>query len=410
MRLMRITTNYPSYLKQFYAQRPELKEKTYAVQYQALMADCYMWADFWTHALGKLGYEVWEPVGNAEPMQKAWARENGVNYNKEKWVTDILLAQVKHFRPDVVFVFDYSSFSAEFINYLRSECPSIQLVVGWCGAPPFDKINVFKEFDLVLSNIPSLVEQFRNSGHNSQYMCHAFEPKILDKMNKSSKQIFDFSFIGSVVKGRGFHNQREKLLKTLVEHTNLQVLADISQPSKKEILLLPFKQKLYDFIQFTQHLPGSKSIFTTIPKIQQYTQQLNRPNLSHYVDASITARSQQSVFGISMYQKLDDSLVTLNNHIDISAKFASNMRLYEATGVGTCLLTDWQDNLHEIFEPDVEVVTYRSAEEATEKANYLLEHEDERCKIALAGQRRTLQCHTFEIRAHQLSKLIRDSL
>mgnify|MGYP001025541122 CR=1 FL=1 len=70
MRLSRITTNYFSYLKQFYAQRPELKEKTYAVQYQTLMSDCYMWADFWTNPLGKLGYEVWEPVGNAEPMQK----------------------------------------------------------------------------------------------------------------------------------------------------------------------------------------------------------------------------------------------------------------------------------------------------------------------------------------------------
>ncbi|MBD2166677.1 glycosyltransferase family 1 protein [Calothrix membranacea FACHB-236] len=410
MRLIRLTTHYPAYIKQFYDQRLDLKNKSYIIQYQELMADCYMWADFWTHALGKLGYEVWENVANAEPMQKAWARENGVSYNQKTWLTDIQLAQVKHFQPDIIFIFDYNSFSAEFLRFLRRECPNIKLVIGWCGAPPYGKMDVFKEFDLVLSNIPILVEQFRNSGHHSEYMCHAFEPRILDKIDKIPQQKIDFSFIGSVVKRKGLHNQREKLLNTLVAHTNLQIWANISQPSKVQKVLLPLKQELYDFIQSTKHISGLNSLYQSIPKIKAYCHESNRPSLSHYVDPSIAYRSHPSIFGVSMYQKLYESNVTLNNHIDISAKFASNMRMYEATGIGTCLLTDWQDNLHEIFEPDVEVVTYRNAEEAVEKINYLLEHEDERQKIALAGQRRTLQSHTFEIRAQQLSEFIQSSL
>lgn len=135
-----------------------------------------------------------------------------------------------------------------------------------------------------------------------------------------------------------------------------------------------------------------------------------RPDLSQYVDTAIAARSYPALFSLSMYQKLRESQITLNTHIDTSAQYASNMRLYEATGVGTCLLTDWKQNLHEVFEPDVEVVTYRSAEEAIEKFRYLLAHDDERRKIATAGQCRTLRSHTFDVRAQQLHRLIQKTL
>ena len=409
MRLIRITTNYPTYIKQFYAKRPELKDKSYTIQYQTLMADCYGWADFWTHAFGKLGYEVWEPVGNAEAMQKIWAQENGVSYDEKTWLTDIVKAQVKQFQPDVVFVNDYSTYTRDFLNSLRQECPSIRLVMGWCGAP-YSDATVFKAYDLVLSNIPILVTNFKENGHRSEYMCHAFEPRILDKINRGVRPTITFSFIGSIVKYKGFHNQREKLLKQLIQETELQIWSDISQPSQQEQQLLPLRQKVYDLVQTAKSITGGNSLVNVIPKIKNYARIEQRPDLSHYVDGTIAERSHSALFGLAMYQKLYESKITLNTHIDIAAKFASNMRLYEATGVGTCLLTDWQPNLHEIFEPDVEVVTYRTAEEAVEKVRYLLANDEARCKIAAAGQQRTLQNHTFDDRAQQLDKLIRRTI
>jgi spore maturation protein CgeB len=49
--------------------------------------------------------------------------------------------------------------------------------------------------------------------------------------------------------------------------------------------------------------------------------------------------------------------MTLNIHADSSPTHASNMRLLDATGEGTCLVTEWKENLHELFEPEKEVVT-----------------------------------------------------
>jgi spore maturation protein CgeB len=107
---------------------------------------------------------------------------------------------------------------------------------------------------------------------------------------------------------------------------------------------------------------------------------------------------------------LAKSKVCFNCHIDVAGNSAGNMRLFEATGVGSCLLTDWKSNLSDFFEPDREVATYRNAEECSEKVRFLLEHPQERECIAAAGQRRTLRDHTFSQRASQLDEIIRRSL
>ena len=55
---------------------------------------------------------------------------------------------------------------------------------------------------------------------------------------------------------------------------------------------------------------------------------------------------QGEVWGADMYQALRRSSITLNSHIDMAGREAGNMRLFEATGVGAFLLTDFKDNLH----------------------------------------------------------------
>jgi spore maturation protein CgeB len=409
MRLIRITTNYPSYLQQFYAQRPELTKEAYAIQYKVVRADCYGWADFWTHAFDKLGYQVWEPVGNAEPMQKAWARENSIKFREKSWLTDIIKAQVQSFRPDIVFADDYGAYTADFIQHLRSCCPSIKLVLGWCGAPYRDE-SVFRAHDIVFSNIPELVEKFRDRGYKSEYIKHAFEPRILEKIDTSQAKTIDFSFVGSVFKGKLGHIERERLIKELAQETDLAIFTNLYRPNLRGLLLSGTRQAAYDIIQFVRKLPGAESILYNLPKIRNYAKLEKQPSLSPYPDPAIAEKVRKSVFGLEMFQTLHDSKVTLNNHIDISSGSASNMRMFEATGVGTCLLTDWKENLPELFEPDREILTYRSIGECIEKAKWLLDHPQEREAISQAGQARTLKDHTFDRRAVELDNIIRREL
>lgn len=406
MRLLRITTNYPSYLKQFYARHPELMQENYAVQYQTMMADCYGWADFWTHAFSKLGYEAWEPVGNAEPMQKAWARENSIKFREKSWLNDIIEAQVRYFCPDILFADDYGAYNADFIQQLRSCCPSIKLVLGWCGAPYSDS-SIFKSHDIVFSNIPDLVNIFREQGHKSEYIKHAFEPRILEKIETGRAKTINFSFIGSINKGKSAHQQRELLIKELIEKVNLQIWSSVSYPSPGKLVLITLRQLAYDMIDLLKNSLSNVPSVAPINKFREYPI-IRFSQLS--VDPVIIKSAYPPLFGLSMFQNLHDSKVTFNNHIDISSRTASNMRLFEATGVGTCLITDWKDNLHDLFEPDREVVTYRSPQECVEKVKWLLEHPQERKAIAQAGQTRTLKDHTFDQRAIEIDYIIRREL
>jgi spore maturation protein CgeB len=71
------------------------------------------------------------------------------------------------------------------------------------------------------------------------------------------------------------------------------------------------------------------------------------------------------------------------------------MRMYEATGMGTLLLTDGKTATHRVFSDD-EVVYYTSLEDAVEKVKYFLEHTDERNAIAKRGQEKTIAEYNYE--------------
>jgi spore maturation protein CgeB len=108
-----------------------------------------------------------------------------------------------------------------------------------------------------------------------------------------------------------------------------------------------------------------------------------------------------------MYQAFRDARIVFNRHSNTAdLHTANNLRLYEATGVGSLLLTDFKPNLSDMFEVGKEVVAYRNAEECAELAAYYLAHDAEREAIAAAGQRRTLREHTYAQRMRELVEII----
>jgi hypothetical protein len=408
LRIQRITTNYPAYLQQFFAKRPELSSKSFAEQHAALMNDASTWADFWSVALAKLGYEMIDVVSNAESIQKTWARENDIEFDEKNWLFDLTTARVIAFQPDVLFFNDYNSFSASYLRHLKSVCPSIKLILGWCGAPYTDAA-VFKEYDIVLSSAPELVQHFIDRGHRSILINHAFEPRILTKLDQIATRPVDFAFIGSIAKKKGFHHEREALLLRLLEETPLELWASTTPGSWRLSANVGSRQLMYDFVHAAKRfgIPESMLAVGVTGKALKWNA---RPSLPPPTHPRIVRAAKEPIFGLEMFAQLAHSRVTLNSHIDMSEKYASNMRLYEATGVGSCLLTDWRPNMPDLFEPDTEVVTYRTIEECIEKVNYLLGHDEERQSISRAGQKRTLRDHTFDNRAVQLDDLIRSAL
>ena len=407
MKLVKITTLYTAYLKQFYDKHPQLANKSYEEQKRKLNYDAFGWSDFWSQALTPLGYDVMEISANIEPLQKSWAVENGIKFGEDIWLWHIAFEQVKKFQPTVLFMDDYSTFTSLWLNELKQTCPSIHLVIGWCGAP-YQDTTIFKAHDLVLSCIPELVEQFWVMGHHSEHVNHAFDPRVLDRLNLTSQPKIDFSFIGQIVRDSQYHLERERLLKELVSQIPVKIYSPSADVTWKDELKILAKTTLYLTMQGLKTVGISPDLLAKLPKIGKLALQSTRP--TQPVNPCLRPFMKPAVFGLEMFQTLRNSKATFNNHIDISPRSASNMRLFEATGVGTCLVTDWKENLGDLFELDREVVTYRSAEECVEKVRWLWEHPQEREAIAQAGQARTLKDHTFAQRAIQLDRLIKKEL
>jgi len=79
-----------------------------------------------------------------------------------------------------------------------------------------------------------------------------------------------------------------------------------------------------------------------------------------------------------------------------------NCRLFEAAGCGAFQIADWKPGLAELFEPEREIVTFRTRDELKEKVDYYLAHAEERREIADRAYRRAHREHTYEIRLRKM--------
>jgi hypothetical protein len=96
--------------------------------------------------------------------------------------------------------------------------------------------------------------------------------------------------------------------------------------------------------------------------------------------------------------------IGFNMHLSDRPRETGNMRMYEAPAHGMMLLCDKAGlNAHErIFVPDKEAVFYDSIEDAMEKIEYYLKHDEEREGIARAGFGRVHRDYDGELNLRNL--------
>ena len=120
-------------------------------------------------------------------------------------------------------------------------------------------------------------------------------------------------------------------------------------------------------------------------------------------------RVSPGVFGADYYALLASAGIVLNLHRDEDADIG-NIRCFEATGLGACLLTDRGEELREFFDVENEIATFSTVDECREKAAYLIAHPEEMRRIAENGQRKTLARHTVRHRARAIAEALRGHL
>jgi len=387
MRILALNADYARFLSWLYRRQPGLEKASYAEQMAARNASLFGVADFYSRNFIALNHAAAEIHVNNPWLQSAWAREHGVPAPEPVAVAErrvlpawieraatpfkpmlrplarraglsprldpeaekILFAQIEDFRPDLIINQDIFHVDTRLVRRIKAMAGPI--MVGQVGIAP-SRGEDWTVYDLMLSQLPSIVNFFRKAGVRSEVSHLAFEPAILDQLPEIGAADIDISFVGTVSVD---HQQRIALLEAVARRYDLKLFG-------------------------------------------------NRPH-------SLPARSplhrcfQGEVWGAEMYQVLRCSRITLNSHIDLAAREAGNMRLFEATGAGAFLLTDFKENLHTLFALDREVAVWHSIDDCLLMIERYLRDDLGREAIASAGQEKTISTHTYRNRAQEILRL-----
>ena len=378
---------------------PNLTQMPFGQQNEAL-AEYNYWPGSWNNALSRLGYDMLTlPILNAGSLFQKWCEENNFPYTDDE---ETIIEMLRRHQPELLI---YNHHFSRFLSRIRQRVPSIKKVVSMLGTATVDW-ELYKYVDLSITCSLTFVEQNAAKGVQSYRIHHAFEPELLTHLEKRPKN-GKFIFIGSVQRRKHYHYEREKLLKMLVKKTPIEIYSPGYYFTWKDDLKTVAKQLVYIGLTPVRMTPALHGRLNRIKKFEKILTLQDFPRFP--VDWSLKKQMRPAVVGYEMFQTLQDASLVFNVHLDGQTS-ASNMRQFEVTGAGTCLLTDFKPDLPEIFVPDQEVVAYHSPEEAVEKALWLLNHPDEMNRIALAGQARTLKDHTFDRRAEELHALMLEKL
>ena len=186
-------------------------------------------------------------------------------------------------------------------------------------ASPLPEGRTFRGYDLMISSWPPIVEHFRSIGVDAQHLRLGFDRRVLDRLPPPEPR-YEVSFVGGFAPS---HPDRIAWLEDILREVPLDVLG--------------------------------------------YGLERTAP------DSPIRAHFRGEAWGWDMYRVLRQSRITLNRHArldvrgSVNTEWVNNLRMYEATGVGTCLLTERRPRLDRLFVPDHEVVTYGDTAECIEK-------------------------------------------
>ncbi|MCA9892291.1 MAG: glycosyltransferase [Anaerolineae bacterium] len=85
---------------------------------------------------------------------------------------------------------------------------------------------------------------------------------------------------------------------------------------------------------------------------------------------------------------------------------SSSSRPFELSAMQCCIVANPYNGLDQWFEPEKEIIIVKSGEEALDRYRFLLSHDEERQRMALAARERILKEHTFRHRARDLVKIV----
>lgn len=330
------------YLANFNSRNPVSEYKSFDERKHALLQDRYD------------GSHILKPVYDKDPdcffavcddpiMQMLWARENGLGASSN--LTDILLAQIESFQPDVLYQLDPILFPSSFVRRLPG---CVKKTLAWRAAP----IGAadLTAYDVVLSNFETLNARWREKGLNTAWFSPSWDPGMAPYAANVDRPV-DVFFTGSYARTTG-HGTRLLMLNAI---------AQLSDTHHIDLRVMARKWGRLADKPFIRWIP----VPIRLPKL-------------------LRTSNDSPVYGLEMYEMLSRTKILLNPATDIAGNIRGNMRCWEALGCGACMLGS-AGQYPDGFEPGVNFEMFTDVNDLRLKVKLLLADEPRRAAIAKAG-------------------------
>lgn len=360
-------------------------EQNYSVLQQTCAELAFGSKAYFAQHFQAFGNETCEIYPNIEVLQKAWRDNFGFSASKNLELATVI-AQLSQFEPDIVHFLDPGCFAQSERQILRDSLKANTRYSCW----KLSQVRWYSDladFDLVITGSRFWQAQFQKNGVRAKYLaCAAHLP---EQMQPVSQRELDLSFCGTISE-YGPHQERTLALDYFLRRTPLQAWVDYAPKQRWPALLAKIMNAPFDNLLSNCTYPPVPACLLAVaaPLISSYLRSM--PNFTE----RFAGRIHAAVAGPEYFSVLQRSKITLNIHGRLPGNWVGNVRMFEATAAGACLVTDYQTNITEYFAEDLEVVTYRSLAEALDKIKYLLAHPLSARQIAEAGHKRCLAEHT----------------
>jgi spore maturation protein CgeB len=435
MRIFRICPELP-HIKEYISHLRKDYLKTFNSLTDKYRDDNILLPGGWKKAVEDKGNEVFECIYADHISQFLWKNENRRNLYSaiaDPWSLDkILLEQLILFKPDVVVLYTGALYRVNpaLRATIISQISSLKLMVCvWGDEIPAGNsaIDFFSGVDLLFACTKGYCDEFTDAGLKPFLLPSAFDTHI--EYEKPVLKDIDVSFIGNTGYLDIDHFQRYEFLRSLFSKRKVIFWGK----EKKERKLLSLLRLTFFMAPVLNHLPPiiyrvlrrlSRKISGTLYRIFDVLLHLPRFHLDN--------RSYRLVLGLllpfsrplsKLYKKnyrgvilsgqdylsvLARSKIVINYHRDEGNDFG-NIRCFEVTGVGSCLLTNAADRMKDLFADD-EIVGFTTVDDCTARIDLLLQDDEYREKTALKGKVRTLKSHTLDHRISYMLEVINQQI
>ena len=359
-------------------------------------------------------------TGTTFPIKKLFKEENIDELNQNNGV----LKLIEKWDPKIIIFRDIDSFSIREINGLKNN-RKLKFKTILLNGFPVRNNKDYSLFDFVIFRNPWLLNKYSNLCKNSELIYHCFNTNILDeiKIKEFDKREVNVSFDGSSYSD-GFYDHKKRyfflyhLLKKRLIKANIYenenffhklsyyiflLSKNISGSEKKITFILGFISKINKIF--------FKRFYKKLDLIIENIDNFNSTDFKLFFRGPLKLNFKDIIgkpnFGLDYYRNINNSKISLNIHTESMDDTAANIRLFEITGMKSCMITENFPNLTDLFLKDKEVITYNSYDELTEKINYLKNNLKYAKEVAENGHKKLIQAHTDKVRINEYFELLK---